>query len=501
MAPTCGAAAALTATPARIPNGDPGPRGAAAGRNQQGAGAGDSSAAIAPAPAMCSSTADAAVAARPAQQRPRSLSIVRAAEVSRVASEAVADLPDGFLFHADFSEGAARQELQARVEQGLIRSLKEASAAHQSPHARFAVNGYVESASCAELLFDAIPFVAEGVSDIVDDQFNQCFEVEPPKSWNWGYLLPFWVVGVLVRHVVLLPLRVCVVAIACAFLFLYFATLRLLGESTREREATCMTLFSKALLLAFGAVVTYHGVRPRSRGGRVYVANHTTMMDFVLLLGLHPFSVVAQLHSGIVGWFQLNVFSCLQCLWFDRKNANDRAHVRKMIQEHVANPDVPPLVIFPEGTCVNNKYLMQFKKGAFELDDVVVYPIAIRYNPEWAVAFWDSRREGFISYLLGLMMSWAVVVDIYFLPGETRRPDETPTAFAERVKTIIGRRADLISVPFDGYLKHIQPSERYVQERRRETAQGLLWRFGADVFDAPALSLRHDATKGTLRKR
>jgi hypothetical protein len=98
-------------------------------------------------------------------------------------------------------------------------------------------------------------------------------------------------------------------------------------------------------------------------------------------------------------------------------------------------------------------------------------------------------------------MSWAVVVDIYFLAGETRHPDETPTAFAERVKTVIGRRAGLTSVPFDGYLKHIQPSERYVKERRRETAQGLLWRFGADVFDVPALSIRNDATRGTLRKR
>jgi glycerol-3-phosphate O-acyltransferase 3/4 len=225
------------------------------------------------------------------------------------------------------------------------------------------------------------------------------------------------------------------------------------------------------------------------------------MMDFVLLLGLHPFSVVAQLHTGIVGWFQQNVFSCLQCLWFDRKNAGDRAHVRKMIQKHVANPAVPPLVIFPEGTCVNNKFLMQFKKGAFELDNVLVCPIAIRYNPEWAVAFWDSRREGFMSYLAGLMMSWAVVADVYFLPGESRRPGETPSAFAERVKTIIGHRAGLALVTFDGYLKHIRPSERYVAERRRETAQGLLWRFGADVFDPPALSLSKDTTLGTLRKR
>jgi glycerol-3-phosphate O-acyltransferase 3/4 len=35
------------------------------------------------------------------------------------------------------------------------------------------------------------------------------------------------------------------------------------------------------------------------------------------------------------------------------------------------------MIIFPEGTCVNNKYIIRFQKGAFELG-VKVCPVGIK---------------------------------------------------------------------------------------------------------------------------
>ena len=49
---------------------------------------------------------------------------------------------------------------------------------------------------------------------------------------------------------------------------------------------------------------------------------------------------------------------------------------------HVAVPPPPPppplAHLFP-GTCVNNEYVVQFKKGVFELG-VPINPVAIKYN-------------------------------------------------------------------------------------------------------------------------
>lgn len=327
----------------------------------------------------------------------------------------------------------------------------------------------------ASVLVDALPMVVEGVADVVDDGFGQCFEAEVPRRWNWGYLKVFYAVGVGVRYCVLLPMRVVLFLSATVCLGVCFALLRVVGGGGGlERRAVWMTYYAQALMLALGAVVTYHGTRPRSGAGQIFAANHTTMLDFVWMLGCHPFSVVGQRHSGFVGFFQTYVFDCLRCLWFDRGNSADRASVRQQIQSHVASEDVPPLCVFPEGTCVNNRYALLFKQGAFELDGVEVHPVAIKYDKSWAVGFWDSRSQSFLQYAYRLMTSWCLVVDIYFLPPEERGAEESPREFAARVKEIIAERAGLVSVPWDGYLKHHRPSERFIKERQKKAVSIIL---------------------------
>jgi 1-acyl-sn-glycerol-3-phosphate acyltransferase len=49
------------------------------------------------------------------------------------------------------------------------------------------------------------------------------------------------------------------------------------------------------------------------------------------------------------------------------------------MKKHVHTPGKSPILIFPEGTCVNNEYTVLFHKGAFELD-AVVCPVAIKYG-------------------------------------------------------------------------------------------------------------------------
>ena len=39
----------------------------------------------------------------------------------------------------------------------------------------------------------------------------------------------------------------------------------------------------------------------------------------------------------------------------------DRALVSQRMKAHVAAEDATPLLIFPEGTCVNNEYCVMFK--------------------------------------------------------------------------------------------------------------------------------------------
>ena len=77
----------------------------------------------------------------------------------------------------------------------------------------------------------------------------------------------------------------------------------------------------------------------------------------------------------------------------------DRLVVAERMKAHVQAADTTPLLIFPEGTCVNNEYCVMFKRGAFDLG-ATVCPIAIKYNKIFVDAFWNSKRQSFTAHLV-----------------------------------------------------------------------------------------------------
>lgn len=54
-----------------------------------------------------------------------------------------------------------------------------------------------------------------------------------------------------------------------------------------------------------------------------------------------------------------------------------RNSVAARIKTHISKPDATPLLIFPEGTFVNNEFSIMFKKGAFEIGAMVSYYIEV----------------------------------------------------------------------------------------------------------------------------
>jgi len=111
-------------------------------------------------------------------------------------------------------------------------------------------------------------------------------------------------------------------------------------------------------------------------------------------------------------------------------------------------------------------------------------------------AFWNSRAQSFVMYLVRLMCSWAVVCDVYYLEPVRKREDETDIDFSNRVKKLIADRISLQNTDWDGYLKHFKPSTSYVQKRQQAFAKSLLQRLsGAEgegangsLFAAKSLS-------------
>ncbi|XP_058723392.1 glycerol-3-phosphate acyltransferase 9 [Vicia villosa] len=342
----------------------------------------------------------------------------------------------------------------------------------------------IQQEPCGKLrlhdLLDISPTLSEAAGAIVDDSFTRCFKSNPPEPWNWNiYLFPLWCFGVFIRYLIIFPTRVLVLTIGWIIFLSSFIPVHLLlkghDKLRRSIERSLVEMMCSFFVASWTGVVKYHGPRPSRRPKQVFVANHTSMIDFIILEQMTAFAVIMQKHPGWVGLLQSTILESVGCIWFNRSEAKDREIVARKLREHVQGADNNPLLIFPEGTCVNNHYTVMFKKGAFELG-CTVCPVAIKYNKIFVDAFWNSRKQSFTTHLLQLMTSWAVVCDVWYLEPQNLKPGETAIEFAERVRDIISHRAGLKKVPWDGYLKYSRPSPKHRERKQQNFAESVLRR-------------------------
>ncbi|RVW96629.1 Glycerol-3-phosphate acyltransferase 9 [Vitis vinifera] len=288
-------------------------------------------------------------------------------------------------------------------------------------------------------LLDISPTLTEAAGAIVDDSFTRCFKSNPPEPWNWNvYLFPLWCLGVR-----------CLVELICSF-----------------------------FVASWTGVVKYHGPRPSRRPKQVFVANHTSMIDFIVLEQMTAFAVIMQKHPGWVvpltgrSISNPNTSHCPPGIvlkdvsGFNRTEAKDREIVARKLRDHVQGADNNPLLIFPEGTCVNNHYTVMFKKKGH-----------IGRIRTWLHCCPIAIKQSFTMHLLQLMTSWAVVCDVWYLEPQTLKPGETPIEFAERVRDIISLRAGLKKVPWDGILKYSRPSPKHREQKQQSFADSVLRRW------------------------
>ena len=71
---------------------------------------------------------------------------------------------------------------------------------------------------------------------------------------------------------------------------------------------------------------------------------------------------------------------------------------------------------------------------------------AIKYDPIFGDAFWNSSENGMASYIYLMMTSWAIVCDVWYLPPMTRMQNEDAVDFANRVKAEIARQGGLVDL-------------------------------------------------------
>ena len=74
------------------------------------------------------------------------------------------------------------------------------------------------------------------------------------------------------------------------------------------------------------------------------------------------------------------------------------------------------------------------------------FSVAIKYDPLFGDAFWNSSKYGMMTYILMMMTSWAIVCDVWYLPPMIKKDQEDAVTFANRVKAEIARQGGLVDL-------------------------------------------------------
>ncbi|XP_029365650.1 glycerol-3-phosphate acyltransferase 3-like isoform X2 [Echeneis naucrates] len=315
-------------------------------------------------------------------------------------------------------------------------------------------------------LSDCFYFSRKGIESIVEDEVTQRFTSEELVSWNlltrtnndFQYisvkLTLVYGLGIFVRYCILAPLRLTLALIGLSWLVIGTSTVGLLPNS-------------RICARGLSAAICYHNRENKPKKGGICVANHTSPIDIVILCNDSCYAMVGQIHGGLMGILQRAMVRSCPHVWFERAEMKDRHLVTKRLKDHVNDKTKLPILIFPEGTCVNNTSVMMFKKGSFEIG-ATIYPVAIKYDPKFGDAFWNSSKYSMVSYLLRMMTSWALVCNVWYLPAMHQQEGEDAVQFANRVKSVIAHQGGLIDLQWDGGLKRAKVKETFKEQQQKK---------------------------------
>lgn len=297
-------------------------------------------------------------------------------------------------------------------------------------------------------LSDAIDLVALGSHSLENDDFSQCFKPVPQFQLDKSGVL--YILSFIARYFILFPFRLILLLLGGFFINLYFL-LSVYCSSEKHISQSFLWLF-KLLVVCFNCHIKHYGEKKRIENPHLYVSNHSSFIDYIILSS-YKFchSCIAENHGGLFGFIFNSYLSKNGCISFKRTDRQEREAVVVKIKSHIS-ANKCPMLIFPEGTCVNNKFVTLFQKGSFELG-VSICPVAIKYSKTLMDPYWNRRVHNFTSHLFYLMTRWKISAEVYWMDPVEKRENENTINFSHRVKNLIAKKAGLCNTLWNGSFK------------------------------------------------
>ncbi|CRK92398.1 CLUMA_CG005966, isoform A [Clunio marinus] len=364
---------------------------------------------------------------------------------------------------------------------------------------------------------DCLEYVKSGMEAIIEDDVTSRFEAEELKNWNlltrtnrryefisWK-LTVIWVIGFLIRYIILMPLRVIICFIGVVWFVIAFGLCGFVPNQKLRRwmNDTVSLIGFRIISRSLSAVITFYNEEYKPKNCGFCVANHTSPIDVCVLASDCTYSLVYWLTfcTALVGCIpdcdskrRIIRMTLIHCFDFLSNaisavvyyhNPENRPVNGICVANHTSPIDALVLM------CDNNYSLIGQRHGGFlgvlqralarasphiwferaEAKDRST--VAARYDARFGDAFWNSSRYSMMQYLYMMMTSWAIVCDVWYLPPMYREEGESAIDFANRVKSVIAKQGGLVDLVWDGQLKRMKPKKEWKEKQQEEFTKRL----------------------------
>ncbi|GJM97465.1 hypothetical protein PR202_ga14394 [Eleusine coracana subsp. coracana] len=146
----------------------------------------------------------------------------------------------------------------------------------------------------------------------------------------------------------------------------------------RRRLMWITRISARCILFSFG----YHWIRKKGRPAPrelapIVVSNHVSYIDPIFYFyELFPTIVSSESHDALP--FVGTIIRAMQVIYVDRFSPTSRKAAVNEIKRKAACNSFPRVLLFPEGTTTNGRFLISFQHGAF-IPGYPVQPVVVRY--------------------------------------------------------------------------------------------------------------------------
>eukprot|EP01084_Bolivina_argentea_P239102 401839_1 len=250
----------------------------------------------------------------------------------------------------------------------------------------------------------------------------------------------------------IVPVRMILFLILSILLYLFSIPVTCCNKNLHTKPLSCwrksfqwiMYLLVRIILFIMGFywISTKDINKFRKSNCRIIVANHHTLFDGFILWWLCKATAASKIELKAIP-LGGRIADAFQTIWINRLVRHGRREAIQQILRHVADPKLPPLVIFPQGTCSEIGILTTFKKGGF-LSGLPVQPVGIDWywNMHADLSFLNSAAFE-IFYAMCQVINF-VTVQFLDVHEPTEKEKHDPIFYGNNVRTEIANRLGVI---------------------------------------------------------